>query len=72
MAAYIKQRHASNYIVYNLTTRQDLSMFEQVLDYGITNQTLPLDAAFLLCIEMAQWITRDPLHVVVMHESKVE
>jgi len=49
-------------------------MFEQVLDYGITSQTLtlPLDAVFLLCIEMAQWINKDPQHVVVMHESAIE
>jgi len=28
MAAYLEQRHANNYILYNLTVQQDLSMFE--------------------------------------------
>ena len=49
-------------------------MFDPVLDYGIKKENLtpPLDILFLIVVEMAQWITKDPRHVVVMHASPIQ
>ena len=55
MAEYIHMKHSNNFIVYNLTVKQDLSMFNQVLDYGIKKENLapPLHVIFLIVVEMA-------------------
>ena len=55
MAEYINIKHSNNFIVYNLTVKQDLSMFNQVLDYGIKKENLapPLHVIFLIVVEMA-------------------
>ncbi|KAG1927456.1 tensin-3-like [Pimephales promelas] len=66
----LRSKHADNYLVINLSERkQELSkMNPKTLDTGWPDlHAPPLDKICTVCKAMENWLSADPLHVVVIH-----
>ncbi|KAF5898867.1 tensin-3 isoform X1, partial [Clarias magur] len=66
----LKSKHADNYLVINLSEKKhDLTrMNPKTLDTGWPDlHAPPLDKICTICKAMENWLTNDPLHVVVIH-----
>ncbi|XDV26405.1 hypothetical protein PO909_030135 [Leuciscus waleckii] len=66
----LRSKHADNYLVINLSERkQELTkMNPKTLDTGWPDlHAPPLDKICTVCKAMENWLSADPLHVVVIH-----